>query len=238
MKFIKKFKGYAIFSFVAVIIIMITYKIFNQANIDRNNWLLFWGGFLSFYGTIFLSIVAIKQNKVANEMVIEANEISKKLISIEENRYNCVVILYNHQTNLLEEMEPQYLPNELLGSVTYYDNIRDKENFETKNHAKVDFYIKNHGESILNNVDIFVKNTLGNDNLVFSGKIVLAKNEYRRVYIYIPNEYVYYEVRGGLELCSNKFIIKYKSSYSANTTLGSFRVISNSIEHYQFSGKE
>jgi len=47
--------------------------------IEKQNWLLFWGSFLSFVGTVFLGFVATTQNNWANDM-------NKRLLQLEEDR--------------------------------------------------------------------------------------------------------------------------------------------------------
>jgi hypothetical protein len=96
-------------------------------NLDKSNWLSFWGSFLAFYGTFFLGIVAIWQNKQAGEQ-------NKRLLDIEYIRHSCNVILEDTIS------EATRLPNEN----------------GTDNSAICDmrFMITNHGDAILKQIQI------------------------------------------------------------------------------------
>lgn len=48
-----------------------------SGNVDPSDWLAFWGGFLGFYGTVVLGLVAVWQNK-------QAQTVNERLLAIEE----------------------------------------------------------------------------------------------------------------------------------------------------------
>lgn len=69
---------------IALLIIIASYLIFlmnigieNPGGIENDNWLLFWGGILSFLGTFFLGLVAMWQNEKVysqNEKTLKQND--------------------------------------------------------------------------------------------------------------------------------------------------------------------
>ena len=99
---------------------------------DGGNWLSFWGGFFAFYGTFFLGLVAIWQNKQANEQ-------SKRLLDIESSRHSCNVILESSDS----DSKCIRLSNENDG----YENTRD-----------IRLCIVNHGDAILKKIQISFPN--------------------------------------------------------------------------------
>ena len=53
--------------------------------VGKASWLSFWGGYLAFFGTVFLGLVTVWQTNRANEQASEAHKTNLKLLSIEEH---------------------------------------------------------------------------------------------------------------------------------------------------------
>lgn len=54
--------------------------IFSTGGMDKGVWLSFWGGFLAFFGTVFLGLVSIWQNE-------NAYNISERMLKVEETKH-------------------------------------------------------------------------------------------------------------------------------------------------------
>lgn len=58
---------------------------------DAHDYLLFYGSFLSFLGTVFLGFVALKQNNEANRVNKELMNLNKRMLSIEEAKFMPII---------------------------------------------------------------------------------------------------------------------------------------------------
>jgi|GEM_PF-7131256 len=106
-------------AFVSVLgLLLVTYfwficdlPVFQTGRLEIDSWLIFWGSFLAFCGTMFLGTFAYYESKKANKIADEAKEVSKnadvkynQLIDIEKNRHSCNIILYSeYYENVLRE---------------------------------------------------------------------------------------------------------------------------------------
>jgi len=164
--FFKEYKWWLIIVFVVPLVVSYSWFTYSGfiplGNIDKGSWLSFWGGFLAFYGTFFLGMVAIWQNKQADKQ-------NKRLLDIEESRYNnrhsCNVVL----KNCTDDVKFIRLSNE---KSNYKDTKRD-----------VRLIIINHGDAMLKKIKIPFR-----DNQEFSSHIVLAKGESKNIITEIPRE--------------------------------------------------
>ena len=72
-----------------VIPLLVSYFVFAfngfipSGDVSKDTWLSFWGGYLTFYGTVFLGIIAIWQNNRAKEQADKANELNEQLMNLE-----------------------------------------------------------------------------------------------------------------------------------------------------------
>jgi len=126
--------------------------------IDKGSLFSFYGGFLAFYGTFFLGMVAIWQNKQANEQ-------NKRMLNIENSRHSCNIVLENSDSTLKHIR----LSNEK----DVYDNQQ----------RDMRFTIINHGDAILKNIKIIFP-----DGIIFFSHIILAKGDKKNVVIAIPKD--------------------------------------------------
>jgi len=136
-------------------------------DIGKSNWLSFWGGYLAFYGAIFLGLVAVWQNE-------QAGIVNKRLLDIEEcsrnTRQSCNVILYKQHIQIQgQNSSPIPLSNEHTA-------------FEASA-KRLFFGIKNHGEAVLKRIEIIFPR-----DQVFLSHIVLAKGEAKNVKIKMPKD--------------------------------------------------
>jgi hypothetical protein len=161
--FFEEYKWWLIIVLVVPIVVSYIWFTYNGfipiGDIDKGNWLSFWGGFLAFYGTFFLGMVAIWQNKQSAEQ-------NNRLLDIENSRHSCNVILKNSNSNSVSKC------------------ILSKEERDYKNAKRnMRLIIINHGDAMLKKIKIFFP-----DNQVFLSHIVLAKGEDINVIIEIPRD--------------------------------------------------
>jgi hypothetical protein len=138
-------------------------------DINKSYWLTFWGGFLAFYGTFFLGLVTIWQNKQFSEQ-------NKQLLNIEVSRQSCNVVLRNKNTNKDHDL-----------SETPITLSNDDGNYVDDKYA-MRLVIAHHGDAMLTKIKITFP-----DNKIFSSHTVLAKGETKYVEIKIPNGLDYKE---------------------------------------------
>jgi hypothetical protein len=160
--FFKEYKWWLIIVFavpLGISYIWFTYNGFiPRGDIDKGSWLSFWGGFLAFYGTFFLGMVAIWQNKQADEQ-------NKRLLDIENSRNCCNVILKN------SDSESGFI--RLSNENGNYNNAK----------REMRFVVINHGDAMLKEVRLSFQ-----DDQSFSSHIVLAKGENKNVIVEIPKD--------------------------------------------------
>lgn len=86
--FFRKYKWWFILIFIVPLAVSYFVFAFNgfipAGEVGKDTWLSFWGGFLAFYGTVFLGIVAVWQTGRASQQTDAANDLTRRLLSIEE----------------------------------------------------------------------------------------------------------------------------------------------------------
>jgi hypothetical protein len=162
--FFKKYMLWLIFVF--IVPLGVSYWVFTcdgiilTSAISKDMLLSFWGGYLAFYGTFFLGMIAIWQN----EQAVEQN---KRLLRIEDSRQSCNVVLKSIDPD--STTESIVLPNE---KCDYKKAIRNMR-----------FSIINHGDAMLKEIKISLS-----DDTFFSSHVVLAKGESQNVFVEIPSD--------------------------------------------------
>lgn len=112
--------------------------------VEPEHWLNFWGGYLAFFGAIFLGFVAIWQNKKAHEQADDANKINQELLGLAKKA--------NEQTDNANEIN-----RELLGLNKKLLNLElqsKRENYSHFSFTGVEVYLDssdNTVEKIINN---------------------------------------------------------------------------------------
>ena len=208
--FIKKNRILLIGILIPVGILIATYFAFAfngfipQGLIARSDWLMFWGGFLAFSGTAFLGYVAAWQTK-------QANDISKRLLAIEEVRLCCTIVLGK------TVMQPNTLPKphvQLSNEASAYDSNNE-----------LCMSISNSGDVPLQRIKIMFPL-----NKIFSSHITLASGVIENLRIPLP-----------VKSNNNKRVQVVFTSCHGKETYGYFEVeITHTggieIKNYQFSG--
>jgi len=158
--FFKEYKWWLIIVFIAPLGVSYIWFMYDGfipiGDIAIDSWLSFWGGFLAFYGTFFLGMVAIWQNKQADEQ-------NRRLLDIENSRHSCNVILENS-----DSMSKHI---RLSNETDVYNNVQ----------CDISFNIINHGDAILNKVKLFFP-----DGQKFFSHLILAKGEKKNVIVKVP----------------------------------------------------
>jgi len=120
-------------------------------SVGKEIWLSFWGGFLAFYGTMFLGFVALWQNEKANEYADKSNKSAEKANAINQK--------------LIELTEKA---NEISSQVFKYEIERQKPllSMRLDNYGHYLFlFIQNTGGTVAEEIKITIK-AIENNNSV------------------------------------------------------------------------
>lgn len=113
-EFFKKYLGLLLIIFVVGIGISYLWFAlpigFPAGQIEKANWLSFWGSFLAFFGTIFLGLVSIWQNENAKQATEKANAISEQMLKYEEESRNRPFVILS-DTSVYEKKKNEIATN-------------------------------------------------------------------------------------------------------------------------------
>jgi len=155
-EFFKKYLWWLLGIFVVPLLVSYFWFAFNgfitAGDIDKNHWLTFWGGFLAFYGTVFLGLVAIWQNEKSSKIAHEANELSKKLVEIQKNRDINDKLIMVDITNTIDSTPTNHI---------YLKNsLEDLTRSNTRRDDYWCFHINNVSSNVMQKIQILSNNEL------------------------------------------------------------------------------